>query len=176
MTASKIAATLLIAAILGVIAAFSVWAQAPFLAPSLGSAVFTQLLHPEEKSATPYAILVGQVAGAAAGFAGVFIAGAVAVPPFMGGHPLDWARVLAIVITALLAAAAQVLTGALTPAGGATALVVALGAESADWHGVMHLAIGLVLVTILGEAARRAILRQRREGQPRRAQVGQAAD
>jgi hypothetical protein len=39
--------------------------------------------------------------------------------------------------------------------------VVALGAESADWRGIMHLAAGLVLVSVLGEAARRAILRQR---------------
>jgi hypothetical protein len=161
MTASKITASILIAAILGVIGGFAVWAQQPFLAPSLGSAVFTQLLHPEEKSATPYAIVVGQIAGAAAGFAGVFIAGAIVAPPFTGGHPLDWVRVLAIVIAALLAAATQLVTGALTPAGGATALVVALGAESADWRGIMHLAAGLVLVSVLGEAARRAILRQR---------------
>ena len=162
---SKMAATLLIAAILGVIAAFAVWAQEPFLAPSLGSAVFTQLLHPNEKSAMPHAILVGQILGAASGFAGVFMAGAMVAPPFMGSHPLDWVRVPAIVIAGMLAAALQLVTGALTPAGGATALVVALGGESANWHGVVHLAVGLVLVTVLGEAARKVIVRQRREGQ-----------
>jgi CBS-domain-containing membrane protein len=46
------------------------------------------------------------------------------------------------VIAGLLAAAGQMATGALTPAGGATALVVALGAESADWRGVLHLGVG----------------------------------
>jgi hypothetical protein len=138
----KIAPPVLIAALLGVIAAAAVWTQEPFLAPSLGSAVFTQLLHPDESSASPYAILVGQILGAASGFAGVFIAGAAGAAPFMGGHMLEWARVWAIVIAGLLAAAGQMATGALTPAGGATALVVALGAESADWRGVLHLGVG----------------------------------
>jgi hypothetical protein len=150
-------ASVLIAAILGVIAATAVWAQEPFLAPSLGSAVFTQLLHPQEASARPSAILVGQVLGAAAGFAGVFAAGAVGAPGFFGAHRLVWARVAASIVAGLLAAGGQVVTGALTPAGGATALVVALGAESADWQGVLHLGVGLVLVTGFGEGARRAL-------------------
>jgi hypothetical protein len=73
---------------------------------------------------------------------GVIAAGAAGAAPFMGGHMLEWARVWAIVIAGLLAAAGQMATGALTPAGGATALVVALGAESADWRGVLHLGVG----------------------------------
>jgi hypothetical protein len=156
----KLAVPVLIAAILGMVAACAVLAQEPLLAPSLGSAVFAQLLHPAEKSAKPYAILVGQILGGAAGFAAVFITGAAAAAPFMGSHPLAWVRVAAIVIAGFLAAAGQKLTGALTPAGGATALVVALGAESANWHGVLHLAAGLLLITVAGEAARRVILRQ----------------
>lgn len=152
-------ATVLVAAILSVLAAASLWAQAPFLAPSLGSAVFTQVLHPREASARPYAILVGQILGAASGFAGVYLAGAAAAPPFSGDHTLVAARLAAIAIAGLLAAGGQRATGALTPAGGATALVVALGAEPANWHGVRDLAVGLAIVTLLGEAARRLMLR-----------------
>jgi hypothetical protein len=154
-------APVLIAAIIGAVAAFGVWAQEPWLAPSLGSAVFTQLLHPEAASAKPFAILVGQVLGAAAGFAGVFLAGAGSLPPFMGGHRLLPARVSAIAMTSFLAAILQLASGALTPAGGATALVVAMGAEADNWTGAMHLAVGLLLVTALGEPARRLVLRLR---------------
>ncbi|WP_158322755.1 HPP family protein [Acidisphaera rubrifaciens] len=157
---------LLTAAILGVVAAIAVWWQEPFLAPSLGSAVFTQLLHPEEASARPYAILMGQVLGAASGFAGVFLTGANMQPPFMGAHPLVWTRVAAIVVTAVLAASLQLVSGALTPAGGATALIVAIGAEADDPAGAAHLAVGLLLVTSLGEAARRLVLRMKGADRP----------
>jgi hypothetical protein len=159
MSLGKILAPVFIAIILGAAAAFAVWAQEPFLAPSLGSSVFSQLLHPQEKSAKPYAIVAGQILGAAAGFAGVFVAGAAIAPPFIGSHPLTSVRVGAIVVAGLLAATGQVATGALTPAGGATALVVALGAEADDWNGIIRLAVGLVIVTALGEVARQFLLR-----------------
>ena len=158
MMIRRMVEVMLTAAVLGVVAAVAVWFQEPFLAPSLGSAVFTQLLHPEEASAKPYAILVGQILGAASGFAGVFLAGAASQPSFMGAHPLVWTRVVAITVTAILAASLQLISGAMTPAGGATALVVSIGAEADAPSGAVHLAVGLVLVTIMGEAARRAVL------------------
>ena len=61
----------------------------------------------------------------------------------MGRHPLLYARVLAV-------------------AGGATAIVLAIGLETANRHGVARLAAGIVLVTALGEAACRRVLRAER--------------
>ena len=159
MIAAKTIPPLLIALILGAIAALSAWTQEPWLAPSLGSALFTQLLSPEEEAAKPYSIFLGQVLGGIAGFAGVFLASATTVPPFFGEHPLVFARVLAVVIAVLLAASFQQVCKAKAPAGGTTAIVVAIGAEMANWKGAVDLLVGIVLITILGEAARRLILR-----------------
>ena len=161
MNASKIAAPVLAAVTVGVIAVISVWMQEPWLAPSLGSAVLAQTLSPDQPSAKPYSIAVGQLLGAAAGFAGVFIAGATTVPAFMGDHDLTWARAGAVALALLLVAALQLACKATTPPGGATAVVVAIGAEAANWSGVLHLAIGILLVTALGEGARQLILRMR---------------
>lgn len=158
MDASKLLPPVLIAAAMVAIAALGVGLGEAWLVPSLGSAIFTQALSPEQPSAQPYSVGVGQLLGGAAGMAGVFAAGAGGTPAFMGDH-LVWARVLAVGIAVLLAAAAQILAGARTPAGGATALVVALGAESASWGGAGRLVVGIALVTVLGEAVRRAVLR-----------------
>ncbi len=159
MIAAKTIPPLLIALILGTIAALSAWTQEPWLAPSLGSALFTQLLSPAEEAAKPYSIFVGQVLGGIAGFAAVFIASATTVPPFFGAHPLVFTRVLAVVIAVLLAASFQLACKAKAPAGGTTSLIVAIGAEMATWKGALDLLVGIVLITILGEAARRFVLR-----------------
>ncbi len=161
MDASKIVAPILATVVLAIIAAFGVWAQQPWLAPSLGSAIFTQVFDPDQPAARPYSIAVGESLGAAAGYAGVFVAGAAIAPAFMSGHELVFARVAAVAIAILLTAVAQLVFKATTPAGGATALVVAVGAESADWEGAFHLAVGILLVTVLGELSRRTIIRVR---------------
>lgn len=161
MSADKIASPILAAVGLGLIALFGIWAQEAWLAPSLGSAMFLQVFNPEQESARPYSVAVGQLIGAVAGFAGVFIAGAASVPAFMGSNELVYARAIAVAVAVLLAAAAQLACKATNPAGGATALVVAIGAESPEWRGLFHLVIGIALVTVLGEAARRIVLRLR---------------
>jgi len=150
---------LLATMVLGLIGLFAVWTQEPWLAPSLGSAVFTQVMTPSDSSAKPANILAGQIIGAIAGFAGVFVAGVASAPPFFGAHTLLLSRVLALSVAACLACLAQLATGFATPAGGATALVVAVGAETASWSGFGHLAVGIVLVTLGGELSRRLVLR-----------------
>ena len=161
MKLDKVVAPVLIALVLGIIAVLSIWTQQPWLAPSIGSAVFTQVFNPDQPSAKPYSIGIGQLLGGVAGFAGVFIAAAAATPQFMGGHELVAARAIAVAIAVLLAAALQLLAKATSPAGGATAVVIAIGAETASLAGAFHLAIGILLGTALGEAARRAVLRTR---------------
>lgn len=158
MDLSKLLPPVLIAAAMAAIAALSAGLGEAWLVPSLGSALFAQALSPEQPSARPYAIGVGQLLGAAAGMAGVFLAGAGEAPAFAGEH-VAWVRVAAVGIAMLLAAGAQMLARARTPAGGATALVVALGAETASWDGTGRLLVGIALVTIVGEGVRRAVLR-----------------
>ena len=158
---TRLLPSVLMAMVLGAIGLFCVWARQPWLVPSLGSAAFTQLLTPDAPGAKPYSIGVGQLIGGAAGLVGVFVAGAGAMPQFMGDHALALHRVLAVIIAVLLAGIAQVAARATSPAGGATALVIALGAETANWAGAGRLAVGIALVTVLGEAARQAIIKLR---------------
>ncbi len=160
MTRSTLLPPVLIAAVMVVIAALSAWLGECWLVPSLGSAIFIQALSPEQPNARPYSVGVGQLVGGAAGMAGVFLAGAGDSPAFMGEH-VAWARVLAVGVAMLLGPAAQTLAGAKTPAGAATALVVALGAETASWGGAGRLVMGIALATALGEGVRQGVLRMK---------------
>ncbi len=147
-----------VAAVLGAIGAFSAWVQEPLLVPSLGSAIFLQTLTPKEPSARVWNTLVGQLAGAASGFAAIFVFAAEQSPSFMTDHRLLFSRVLAALVAVFLTSVLQQVLKATSAAGGATALVVALGAETATAAGAARLVAGILLVTLLGETARRFIL------------------
>ena len=159
---SKLLQPVLAAIVMGVVALVAVWSREPILVPSLGSAVFTQIFSAREPSATFYSVGIGQVAGVVGGLFGVTIAFAASAPPFMGDHPLVYARVVAVVVAAIVTAALMILLGAVSPAGGATALVLALGAETPDVAGVVRMLVGIAVATGLGEAARLAVLRTER--------------
>jgi len=105
--------------VLSGIAVFSVWAQQPWLVPSLGASAPVQIMMPREPAARPWNAAVGQLAGVAGGFAGVYLAGAAATPSFMDHHELMWARVLAVTIGIALITALQALARARNPAGAA---------------------------------------------------------
>jgi hypothetical protein len=104
---------------------------------------------------------MGQLLGTAGDFVRVCLASAQAAAHFMANHHLIIARLLAAVMAVALTAAGQRLLRATNSAGGATALVVALGAETATIAGAVRLVAGIVLVTAMGEAARRIILGSR---------------
>jgi hypothetical protein len=117
--------------VLAAIGVVFVWIQQPLLVPSLGSAVFVQVMSPTEPSARPWNTAMGQVIGLVGGMIGIFLAHATTVPNFLSSRPLILIRVLA----------------------------VAIGAETADWSGAGRLLAGILLVTALGEAARQFVLR-----------------
>lgn len=147
------------AIILTAIGAFSLWVQQPLLAASLGSAVFVQTLTPEEKSGRLWPTGIGQLAGLAGGLIGVILAHAEPAPMFMAAQPLVVARVLAACVAVLVTGCLQAALKAVSPAGAATALILALGMETPDWLGIVRLMTGIALVTLLGEAARQMLLR-----------------
>jgi hypothetical protein len=147
--------------ILSVIGALSIWIQQPLLVPSLASAVLVQTLTPEDKSGQIWPTFVGQLAGLAGGLIGVCMTGAHTAPIFIGMHPLFANRLSAGFVAILVTGCLQLLASAISPAGGATALIVALGMETPDWSGIIRLTAGIVLVTGLGEVARHLLLRLR---------------
>ena len=162
MSSTALLKSVLVAAVLGIVALISVWLQQPLLAPSLGSAVFVQVMSSNEPSARPWNTAVGQFCGLVAGLIGVFVATAFDTPSFMGSNPLFYARVLAVVIAVLLTVLFQLAAKANSPAGGATAIVLAIGLETANWQGAARLVFAILLVTGLGEAFRRLVLRTER--------------
>lgn len=153
--AQKIVQPLIIAVVIGTIGLVSVLAQQAWLIPSLGSASFVQILEPTQPSAKPYSTAVGQLLGIAGGFTGLFLAQAFAAPLFTAAHPLAVTRVAAVVIAVLVTAALQLATEARSAAGGTIALLVTLGLEKPDRSAVGEMVVGIVLVTLLGEAGRR---------------------
>jgi hypothetical protein len=152
---------LLVMVVLGVIAGVSVWLQQPFLAPSLGSAAFIQVMSPDDKSARVWDTAAGQLVAVVAGFVGVYVASAASDPPFLTQHDLVWTRVVAMVIATGLTVIGQRLLKVNSPAGGATAVVLAIGLEAPNWLGAGRLIVAIVLVTALGEMARLIVLWRR---------------
>ncbi len=130
-----------------------------WLVPSLGSAVFVQVMTPSQPSGKLWNTAVGQLVAVAAGFAAVYAVGANAAPAFMSGQPLVlarlWAAAAGIVLTVLLQRGFQ----ATCPAGGAVALLIAVGTVPPTATGALSLIVGILLVTLLGEAGRLAVLR-----------------
>ena len=151
--------SILVVAVLGLVGVVSLWTKQALLAPSLGAAVFTQMLHANERSARPYNLAVGQIVGGIAGFIGVYAAGQVHAGLFTGAHSLPAGRIVAVVIAGALAAVMQIALGAETPTGGATALIIALGYDTATLAGGLRLLSGIVLVVGFGEMARRVIVK-----------------
>jgi len=148
------------AIVLSAIGAIGLAAHDAYLVPSLGSAIFVQVMTPKEPSASLWSTLIGQLVALPAGFIAVYCCGAQAAPSFLSGHPLAADRLLAAAIAVVLTIAAQRALRATSPAGGAVALLLALGTTPSNWHGALLLGIGIVLVTLLGEPCRILILRQ----------------
>lgn len=152
-------AALLALVVLAVIGAFGIAVGHPWLVPSLGSAVLLQTLSPQSRTAKPWNTCVGQLVAVCGGLAGVYAVGAEAAPQLTSGHTLVCARIAAMAIAIFITALLQVILKAENPAGGATALLIALGTIAPDAGGAFDIIVGIVLVTALGEAARRMSLK-----------------
>lgn len=149
----------LMTVVIGTIAALGVVFQEALLAPSIAAAAFTQLFNPLQAGARPYTIVMGQVIGALSGFVGVYAAQATHAAKLVGDHDLPWDRVAAVAIAVAVTALLQTVVRARSPAGGTTAVVVAVGVETANLAGAGRLVVGIVLVAVLGEIGRRIRIR-----------------
>jgi len=147
------------ALILFVIGILGIAAHDAWLVPSLGSAVFVQVMTPGQPSGRLWNTAVGQLVAVAAGFAAVYAVGASTAPAFMTGHPLVMARLLAAALGIILTVLLQRGLQATCPAGGAVVLLIAVGTIPATAFGAVSLIAGIALVTVLGEVGRLAVLR-----------------
>lgn len=148
-------------AFLILVAGIAGWAaHQPLIFASLGPTAYELIETPERRSAQPYSVFVGHLAGVAAGFAALYIADCWHTPPISGaGVPLHrvWAGMAAAALTVLL----TLLLRATQPAAISTTLLVSLGImQSPKDAGILM--GGVVVMIVVGEPLRLLRLRQRK--------------
>ena len=132
----------------------------PWLLPSLGPTAALIALQPAHPQARLWNVIAGHVLGIAAGFAGIFVAGAASAPSPIRDGQLVTARVLAATIAMALTVILTAATRSSHPPATATTLLVALGA-SATYEKAFAVVAGVVIVAIVGELVRRVRLERR---------------
>ena len=140
------------------VCAVGLFLRNPLIFSSLGATAYEQIEKSRSKSARPYNIVVGHLAGLAAGFASVALLNVWHDPAVLSVHQLSagrmWAAVLAVVLTVLV----NQLLKATQPAACSTSLLVALGSFS-SWRDAMLIAGGVLLIVLVGEPLRRLRIR-----------------
>lgn len=133
-------------------------AGSPWLLPSLGPTAILQSEIPAHPSARFYNVTVGHVIGLAAGFASVAAFHAGPLPTVLIDHQLALPRVFASALALLLTLLICLILKASHPPAGATTLLVTLGALK-TLNDAINLFIGVLLIAIFGEVARRLRLK-----------------
>jgi hypothetical protein len=147
------------AGVIGLIGASGVLAGEPWLIASLGPSALVQIMMPRQPPARIWNTALGQYIGMAAGFASVYALGAAWAPEVAAGHPMTWIRVAAAALAIGLTAIGQGLLHAVDAPGAATSLLLALGMIRPTLYGAFLIIVGVLLVTVLGEAVRWVVLR-----------------
>ena len=143
------------AVLTAVVGATGLWAGLPWLFPSLGPTIFLQVHKPDLASAQPWNVAAGHAAGIFGGVIGVLLVGAQTSPPVLSSEVLTWPRLWAAVIAMALTLVIQVPLKASHPPAAATALLIALGGIGLTAKELTVLVAGILLVTALGEGAKR---------------------
>ncbi|WP_437943483.1 HPP family protein [Sorangium sp. So ce281] len=144
------------AALMALPAAVGLVMGKPWLFPSLGPTVFVHVTTPRSPGARLYNTLVGHLLGIVAAAAAVAVLGAAAEPSVMGSGHLLWRRAWASVLAVALTLLSQELLKAQHAPAAATTMLVTLGGFRADWSDVATITVGVLLVALPGELARRA--------------------
>ena len=147
---------LLAGAAMAIIGAFAWLANVPWLFPSLGPTIAIQAQAPDTVVARPWNVTVGHAVGAIVGFACVWLTGAVHQAPVNVAHQITLARLLAATLAITVSMAIQHALKADHPPAQATTLLIVVGALDATYWGALTIAIGVILVAVLGEGVRRA--------------------
>jgi hypothetical protein len=132
----------------------------PWLFSSLGPTAFQTTEYPELKSSRIYNVFAGHFIAIGMGFAAIAIMGAWTTPGVSSTHYLALTRVWTAVIAIALTLAGAMAVRASHPPAASTTLLVALGSYQTV-QAALTLAIGIVIVGVLGEAIRLLRLRHR---------------
>ena len=129
----------------------------PVLFASLGPTAYLQADQPANPVSRLWNALGGHLSGAVAGLIGVALFGAWNAPTPLADHVLPPERVAASVVAIVLTILFAALLRAAHPPAAATALLITLGAIKTT-EDLVNLAIGVIVVSVAGEVARRVRL------------------
>jgi CBS-domain-containing membrane protein len=144
---------------MAVIGALAWIAGVPWLFPSLGPTIAIQAQASATRVARPRNVVVGHGIGAIVGFACVWVTGSARQAPVNVAHQISVARLIAAALAVALSMALQHAVDADHPPAQATTLLIVVGALEATSYGALTIAIGIILVALLGEGVRRLQLR-----------------
>jgi hypothetical protein len=129
-----------------------------WLFPSLGPTAYLQAESPANPAARFYNSIVGHLVGLAAGFLAVFLLSAYNDPVTLVAHQLTAGRAVAAALAVAVTLLVCLLLKASHPPAAATTLLAALGSFKIE--DAPAILIGILLVSALGEVARRMRLGQ----------------
>jgi acid phosphatase family membrane protein YuiD len=135
-------------------------ARMPLLLASLGPTAYEQTEMPHLRSSRPYNVIVGHMAGLAAGFLAIALLHAWNAPKVLAAGQLTSARVWACVIAAAMTSFVTLVLRASQPAALATTLLVALGSLQTK-HDALVITGAVLLIAAIGEPVRRLRLAKR---------------
>jgi hypothetical protein len=152
--ASPAYAVLVSALVMGVVGALGLWTGQAWLFPSLRLTIFLQAVTPHAPAARPWNTLAGRAIDVAAGFAALFLFAAQHAAPVMSTDVLSASRAGATALAVGATVALQLALKAQHPPAVATTMLITFGGLKPDWHTVLVIVAGVVLVAALGEGAR----------------------
>jgi hypothetical protein len=129
-----------------------------WLFPSLGPSLFLLVISPHEKSSRIYNVFVGHLIAIVCGYIAVIATGAGGIPSELAGGHILVPHILASGIAMGLMIFLQLSLKAAHVPGASTALLITLGAFKVSWHDFMVILVGVVIMAIVGETARRFLL------------------
>jgi hypothetical protein len=136
-----------------IIGSISIFANIPFLIPSLGPTAYLQAVSPAHPSSKIYNVVVGHVIGLGSGIIGVLLMHALNAPVVTMDSSLTIARLWAAVIALFLTVLLCLLFKADHPPAAATTLLVSLGLiKNLDHYTV--LLVGVLIIGVIGEVFR----------------------
>jgi hypothetical protein len=125
------------------------------LFPSLAPTAAIQANDPQYRSARFYNVVVGHLGGLTSACMVVLALGLANDPSVFEMHHLTLLRVVAAVLSVMLALFIEKLLNAFHPTAASTTLLVALGSFKPQWPDVIQIVLGVVIVASVGEGFRR---------------------
>jgi CBS-domain-containing membrane protein len=130
-----------------------------WLFPSLGPSYFMQVQTPQLKAAQPFNVVGGHLIGVGAGYLAVLALGGLSgIPSALSAHRLLTVHVVASGLAIGLMILVQLLAKAEHPPAAATVLLITLGGFRVAWPDLSWLLVGIAIMAITGEVARRWIV------------------